>query len=222
MEADPLDGPSSVDEAAQRPPAREPTGDDQHQTADRRDRAADTREAEADQRERTADERETAADRRESAADAWQEELAGRVRSLDERLRATGDSAPGLKQRSYEEIERAEELLRSSQARLDRHKASLHRSDEADLRGQDAVDRESTASAAPHAEHKLLFVRVLEAKADRLRSKVVGALDELAAIEDSLVREHEGQVRTVQAAAHRRHAGQARAAADTLRGAGES
>ncbi|GAA2347656.1 hypothetical protein GCM10010431_83960 [Streptomyces kunmingensis] len=231
MDADPIDGLSAGNAAQD---TRGYTGNEQQQVVDRRDRAArtreaeaderehtaDAREAEADERERVADVREAAADARESAADTWQEEIAGRERNLDERARTAGDAPPGLTQRSYEEIERAEMLLRSSQARLQRRRTSLRRSEEADLREQGAVDRESAASVAPHAEHQLLSVRLLEAKADGLRSQTVGALEELAAVEDALVRQCEQQEWVSRAAAHRHCGEQARTAAGALRAVG--
>lgn len=215
MDADSTDDPAPVDDAAPGRDPREDAGGARKQAADRRDAAAGAREAAADERERIADAREAAADAREAKADAWHEDIAAREQRLDQRLRAAGQPAPTRTQRSYEEIERTEELLRASQARLDRRRAALRREQGADTREQDAVDREVAASAAPHTHHQR-SVQALEAVADRLRSKTLAALQKLAALEDNLTRQLAQQGEAGRAAEHRDRAAQIRTAAEML------
>ncbi|MGW6062278.1 hypothetical protein [Streptomyces sp. NPDC055189] len=223
MDTDPLDSPAAADQGPEPSDADEQAFNGRQQRADERERLADSREADADERERLADQRdaaadarERAADRRETAADGWQSQLAGQEKRLDERSRIAGESTPTLQQRAYEEIDRAQNLLAASQARLTRTRAAVDRSASASRREQEAIDRETALSAARAGAQGPLSPLSLEARTFRLRKQAAAALEELAEAEDALAGAYQQQHRGPQAAQHRNYAEQARAAARAL------
>ncbi|MFE7168968.1 hypothetical protein [Streptomyces sp. NPDC057616] len=224
MGTDPLDGPSASGDGVQSEGIREQRATEQQRVADERERLADIREAAADEREAAADRREAAADTREATVDgreaaveAWQDQLATQERRLDARHRAAGDPAPGVRERSYEQIHRSQRLMAASRERLERSEAALRRLDARDQREQDAIDRETATAMRQMPAAGPVSLADLQTRADRLREQATAAAEALAQAEDALVHAHRKGHRDQQAAEHRRRAAQARTAAGTLR-----
>ncbi|GGV27077.1 hypothetical protein GCM10010277_08430 [Streptomyces longisporoflavus] len=136
-------------------------------------------------------------------------------------LRAAGAATPALRQRSYEQIDRANDLLAASLARLNRGQARRHRSDGAHQREQDATSREPEASGTWRAMQAPPLLDIMQGRANRLREQAAAAAHALARAEDTLAHEHERRHRAQQAADHREHAVQARTAAGALHAIGK-
>ncbi|MFH8487745.1 hypothetical protein [Streptomyces longisporoflavus] len=164
-------------------------------------------------RQQAADEHEAA--EHGAAADNKREERPGQP------LRAAGAASPALRQRSYEQIDRANDLLAASLARLNRGQARRHRSDDAYQSEQDATGRESKASGTRRAMQAPPLLEIMQGRANRLREQAAAAAQALARAEDTLAHEHERRHRAQQAADHRDHAAQARTAASALHAIGK-
>ncbi|MFJ8828097.1 hypothetical protein ACIREE_41050 [Streptomyces sp. NPDC102467] len=173
----------------------------------------------ADQRDTAADQREEIADRREEIADQREVRIAAWETHVDDRARAAGTKASGLRRRAYETLGRARSLLEASRERLDRSEAALRRADASDEREQLDVEREVSFSAALQADEGPARWVVLEARERRLRRQFMQVAGALAGTWDALAGEYEHLALShpQQEADYRRRAERARQKAAGLR-----
>ncbi|MEB8339365.1 coiled-coil domain-containing protein [Streptomyces endophyticus] len=199
-----------ADEERARLHAREIGADERDRTADGRDEVADRRDELADDRQRRADLRDLRADQRDKSLDiqgGW----------LDQRHPAGGVADLAIIQRALTTIARSRDLIRDSQARLDRAEGAVSRAKARAQREQEAVEREVSATARQVGDSDI--PGGLAADVERLRKLALMLVTELGAAQDASAEQHErlahGNSRHKDF--HRAHAEQARTEARRTR-----
>ncbi|MFF3494421.1 hypothetical protein ACFYWS_24065 [Streptomyces sp. NPDC002795] len=171
-----------ADEQHARLDAREISADERDRTADNRDEVADQRDELADERQRRADLRDLQADQRDNVLDIqgdW----------LDQRHPAGGVADLAVIQRALTTIARSRDLIRDSQARLDRAEGTVSRAKARAQREQEAVEREVSATARQVGGSDL--PDGLTADVERLRKLALILVAELGAAQDASAERHE-------------------------------